>query len=305
MAPRNPVEAAVRSGELVKSEACEKCGARPGNPRRIWSYVPNPDAPLEVIWLCAGCWNATATKKPTVQPKRKQNIKKAPPFEQMKADYLQGFTYPELAERWGLSSSASAWHLMRERAVAFGEWPLPPQPPRKIKVNVIWDLVRAELARQDSDGPVWVAQSEADRFAPFCRFRMVKKTGQMSRREVWPSSIQVRYHRETCYKIVNVEDAFLIDRDDAEDWGYLPCRVCDKGISLGEFADRNGFNRDWVYGLSRGRVSYVSLAQARALLQAIKEPIPDSLWTPAERARTARGRPSRAPRPPSTAARAS
>jgi hypothetical protein len=291
---RRQIEQAVRDGRLVKPSSCEKCEATK-SARQIWAHVPNEDTPLDVTWLCAPCWNATAERKPTVQPKRKQNIRKAPPYEQMKADYAAGHTFTELAKMWNISSGAAAWHLLRDRARAFGEWPLPEPPKPRIRVNVIWDLVQYELARAHADKPVWVAQKEADRFAPFCRSKHLVKGG-VSRREIWPRST-VRYHQEHCYKIKPVADAFSMNREVAEDWGYVPCLMCVRGISLDEFATRNGFHKDWVYGLSMGKVTHVSFEQARRLLSSIKEPIPDSLWLPGEKER-ARAASLAAPRPP-------
>lgn len=44
------VERAVRSGQLVRPEACERCG-RPTSVAHHEDY----DKPLEVVWLCRAC----------------------------------------------------------------------------------------------------------------------------------------------------------------------------------------------------------------------------------------------------------
>lgn len=283
---RKQIDKAIRKGELTKLSSCEKCGSAPtGGPRQIKAHVPNPDSPLDVIWLCQSCFilanPLTYSRKDAVR--RKQNVRKAPPYEQMKLDYLAGWNYQELAERWGISGAPAAWNLLRARAQAHGDWPLPKVQTR-IKVSVIWDLVRSEVGKQTESEIVLVTQKEADRYAPFCRF-LHRAKGGMTRNEIWPAS-RVRYHRAHCGKLRPAGDAtFTIDRSVAEDWGYEACQLCAKGISLEAYAARHGFSLVWIYELSRGRIETVTFAQARALLASINEPIPRTLWTQADRER--------------------
>ena len=83
----------------------------------------------------------------------KDYTRKLPPYEKLKAEYLAGATYRQLAEKYNVSGPAAVAHTLCRRAMRRGEWPLKPtvSPSMKIaRVNkdrsinglAIWELVR-------------------------------------------------------------------------------------------------------------------------------------------------------------------
>lgn len=52
---RQATLAAIRRGELVRPETCEKCGGPPTDRRGIHAHHDDYDQPLWVRWLCAPC----------------------------------------------------------------------------------------------------------------------------------------------------------------------------------------------------------------------------------------------------------
>lgn len=46
------LNAAVRSGELLRPNSCQRCGSTKG---RIEGHHPDYSLPLEVVWLCSEC----------------------------------------------------------------------------------------------------------------------------------------------------------------------------------------------------------------------------------------------------------
>lgn len=54
---RSAVQDAVRTGKILKPDACEGC-AEPIAPSELQGHHPNYDEPLRVVWLCPRCHRA-------------------------------------------------------------------------------------------------------------------------------------------------------------------------------------------------------------------------------------------------------
>ena len=51
---RSALNNAVRDGKIVKPDACQKCGEKPGC-KRLHGHHPDHSKPLGVLWLCTPC----------------------------------------------------------------------------------------------------------------------------------------------------------------------------------------------------------------------------------------------------------
>lgn len=277
---RDHIYGVLREAGISKPDSCEKCDKKP-EPKFIWPLV-ELDRPQDVVWLCVSCYRAA---KPS---KRKSTgrewCRKGPPYEVMKADYLAGMTFVEMAAKYGVTQRSGVYCTLKARAMRRGEWPL----RRNIQVNVIWDLVRHTMRTKNKSRPVWVAMNQANRWAPTC--------GVSGKREFWPRLNPPHYHVPECPFIRRRPDGQLVKREkrllrwdpsvftlsveEAEDWGYQPCAVCIDGM-LKDFAREHGFSRDVLERIDRGERPIVPFKLAAALLRAIGEPIAESLHQPA------------------------
>lgn len=157
------VRYAVRTGKVSKPEVCDDCGA---DFPKLAAWMPDTLRPLDgVRFLCDPCHQVRRPRRRPVQRKRrKQNIKKLPPYAEMRRMLLpprmggQGMTYREMAAKYGVHLGCVV-RTFRDRTLAHGDpWPPMTQQdardrarrsmmrnPRSVRIDVIWSLVEEYL----------------------------------------------------------------------------------------------------------------------------------------------------------------
>lgn len=274
---REATHRAVERGLIVKPPACEKCST-PTAPGLLNAYLVDDERPLDVTWLCRKCY---ASLRPMKRRKQLLVRDKCPDYQVMKADYVAGMPLERMARKYGISTKQTVWHTLRARAGAHGEWPLP-RPKGMVQANALWDLVKAAASREHfhavrrrlASEPVWVTQKAANEFAPRCR-------ADRSHKEHWSREAPI-YHLLPCKYGWLSDDLFPIDRDEAEDWGYMPCKHCIIQFHPHVFAREAGLDGSLCRKIENRVVTHITFVKARAMLSAIGEPIPDSLYLPYE-----------------------
>lgn len=68
LAVRKKVHAAVRSGKLIKPDACERCGIVKEKSEQIQAHHPDYNEPLEVCWLCPKCHGGEHKRRDYIEP---------------------------------------------------------------------------------------------------------------------------------------------------------------------------------------------------------------------------------------------
>lgn len=261
----------LASNGLDWPTTCQKCGHVPDHAKYIRPLVETGN-PADAIWVCISCYRVARPSKAT--PRKPEYVVKAPSYERMKGDVQRGMSYPEMAAAYGMNKG-TVFATLKRRAQRRGEWPI----KTEIQVNVIWDLVRAHMAEEHKQHPVWVSQLKAREWAPRCTVA--------SRREWWPNYDPPRYHVRSCKLLGHIMTAaptvddphpgvFSISVDEADAWGYEACIVCTVG-SMQDWAEEHGFDPNVLRRMEQGKRKKVPLSLARRLLEAIGEPVPYSL----------------------------
>jgi hypothetical protein len=276
---------ALKRGTITKPTACQKCDTEVARPALLSAYHVDVTRPLEVTWLCRRCYYSL---RPPSVPKEVLRPTGCPPYEQMKIDYFNGLSYEQMAEKYGVNGRATVWITMRKRARAVGEWPLP-KPRNTVQINVVWDLVKSVMVVRHAEAierrlttePVVVSMSAAASFAPRCQTKAWPAVRRPIWFERWPEERPI-YHLAGCNRLGLVTSTFELSRDEAEDWGYVPCQVCAGPWVIEHFGNAIGVQPDTLKEIDRGETTEVPFTTARKLLAAIGERIPATLYTGAE-----------------------
>lgn len=215
-------------------------------------------------------------------------LRSLPPYEIMKYHWLSGLTYNEMAELYGVTQRSGVHETLKRRAQARGEWPI----ERRVPAYSIWQTVRQAMREAARTDIVWVTRDMARKWAPTTSIAYNTHRGRYLSvtkvRENWPRSERTapRFHTPECVFVQRDELGqlirdwplerdrclFSISRVDAEDWGYVPCGYCSKGLMV-KFAANVGMSYSLIQALEVGKRKWLLLHEARALLAGVGEPI--------------------------------
>lgn len=129
----------IKQGHLIRPDCCDKCGNTSNRPIGVPADLTRPRE--DITWLCTACHKAAFPRKPVVQPPRLQNIRKLPPYRELKRMVMPpalgglGMTYFEIAEKYKCSRVVVN-RTLKDRAMKLGEWPLPIDQSAKLKRSV-------------------------------------------------------------------------------------------------------------------------------------------------------------------------
>jgi hypothetical protein len=214
----------------------------------------------------------------------------APPYEIMRYHWLSGLSYREMAELYGVTQRTGVHETFKRRTIRRGEqWPI----ERHVPTYGIWRTVKQRMRERARADQVWVTTASAIKYAPTCSvsYRVTKGTGKLTvalLREHWSTErFAPRYHVDGCMflqrdrhgqlvgDVVPMADdphLFRIDTAEAEDWGYRPCHYCTQGLMVKLAAD-SGLPYELLLSIECGKRKRLYFHEARALLEAVGEPI--------------------------------
>lgn len=238
--------------------------------------------------------------------KGRDDIRSLPSYEIMKYHWLSGLTFNEMAELYGVTQRGGVHETLKRRAQARGEWPI----ERRVPAYGIWQTVRQKMREAARTEIVWVTRAMAHKWAPSTTIAYNNNRGRglsvTKVREHWPRAARSapRYHTPECVFVQRDEHGQLIqdwpvERDhclfsipvaEAEDWGYVPCGYCSKGLMV-KFAANVGMSYYLIQALESGKRKWLMPHEARALLEGVGEPISRRLLPKPPRACDVCGRP--------------
>jgi len=224
---------------------------------------------------------------------------KLPKYEELKRLVQEEhLSYRAISEMYKCNHDSVYQSLKRGARINGDEWPIKYNWKKKLQKGmkdstipsagiayVVNERIEKEVPRRSPEGIVYVGVRAARAIAPRSNVATHNRNGEYARftkhKTYWPKR-DASFHWPDCrsftMKHIDLEaDAFPIDAEEAMDWGFTQCPLCDREGSINDWARSYGLSPSYISKLLNGICQDMRLTQAQKILTAIGEPMPPHL----------------------------